>query len=673
MKFEKIIMKNFMRYQGVNEICFSLDKEKNVTIVLGDNTVGKTTIAQAFRWGMYGTLLTAKGKTEADYTLLNQNILEKMRESSKESVSVDIVLCDDIKKYHIHRQVTYKRKVPLMVLQECGKDVRLFISDMELGDYWEEVGASEPITKKQEMVRSIINELMPDKLSHYFLFDGEKWSDFEHNGTKENIKESVHTLTGLSSMRTAMYHIKGMNANSVIGKFRKNVVGTGEVYDEIQRDLEKEEHKIEKWKQEQKTIQNNIINHEKKYKEIEDYLIENQNTEALQKELSIQRVAIQSKRNRAKDSYKTFVQEFSSRAYLLAAKPMIQTALNLMQNVNMERKDVPYMKQATIDYLLERGTCICGHVIGEEEKKCLMEQREYLPPADIGSLLGEFEKTAKRWTIKNEDYYKELKEQAAAVSACAIDLEEAENHLMHLEQKMDENIDFKEYRSQLKFHKGEILSLDREIGILKNKVESSYNTIKLKEQQLNSFAVRNQENEKWKFRMELAKEVYERLEKEYQSKENKVFLELNKRLQENFNQMFNAHDKKIELDKNYNIRMFYKTELGYREEKNLSEGEKVARNFAFIVTMMEFNKKQKAEGNQFSDTLPIVLDGPFSKLGDENIQLIAKCLPNIAEQVIIFMLEKDWKYTGLDKYVGAKYQIEKESEASYAKICLCEV
>ena len=87
---------------------------------------------------------------------------------------------------------------------------------------------------------------------------------------------------------------------------------------------------------------------------------------------------------------------------------------------------------------------------------------------------------------------------------------------------------------------------------------------------------------------------------------------------------------------------------------------------------MEYSrkKKQQKEGRDaaLGDTLPIVLDGPFSKLGDENIRLIAKVLPEVSEQVIIFMLEKDWKYTGLDAYVGARYSIEMEADKAYASV-----
>lgn len=51
MKFKQIIFVNFMRYKGENTIRFSTDEKMNVTAVLGNNTVGKTTIARPFGGG----------------------------------------------------------------------------------------------------------------------------------------------------------------------------------------------------------------------------------------------------------------------------------------------------------------------------------------------------------------------------------------------------------------------------------------------------------------------------------------------------------------------------------------------------------------------------------------------------------------------------------------------
>lgn len=669
MKFESLIMKDFMRYKGVNRLEFSTDAVKNVTVVLGDNTVGKTTIAQAFRWCLYGKLMRPKGKAEEDYVLLNQTVMEEMDANSRENVSVELVLSDDEKRYRVLRQATYQRKVPSTRLAELYKNLQLFMADRGL-ENWEEVGHQESDSRRQDMIGNIINELLPVKLSHYFLFDGEKWSDFEYSGNRENIKESVHILTGLSSMQAAMRHLKGLNANSVLGKFRHNITGSGAVYDEIQKEISGEQRKIEQLQEKRKVLEANIQTHQKESQKIEDYLIENRSTEALQKELGALQVALRSKRERARDAYKSFMQDYSNKAFMLAAEPMIQAMQSMMKNVELERRDIPFMKQDTIDFLIDRGKCICGTCIEKdgEPYRCLVDQREYLPPADIGSILGEFEKTAKRMTIKNGDNYEQLREEAKLVSNCSVDLENAENQLLNLEQRLENNINFKEYREQQKYHQQEIFKLDREGNLLKNDMESAKRTIQQKEQQLSAMALRNQENEKWRRRVELVQEVYGRLDKEFAAKENKVFTELNRRLQENFYKMFNARDKKIQLDKNYDIRMYYKTDIGYREETNLSEGEKVARNFAFIVTILDYNREQKAGGDKLSDTLPIVLDGPFSKLGDENIQLVSGCLPGIAEQVILFMLEKDWRYTGLDAYVGSRYHIDKAAEEAFARL-----
>ena len=65
---------------------------------------------------------------------------------------------------------------------------------------------------------------------------------------------------------------------------------------------------------------------------------------------------------------------------------------------------------------------------------------------------------------------------------------------------------------------------------------------------------------------------------------------------------------------------------------------------------MDYSRRKKLERNagkheenrlNDDDTLPIVLDGPFSKLGDENISLVAGVLPKVSEQVIVFMPKSD--------------------------------
>lgn len=671
MKFKTLKMKNFMRYKGVNEIEFSCDSEKNVTVILGDNTVGKTTLAQAFRWCLYGAILKERDKKESDYQLLNNDVLSGLDANKNATVFVEITAMDSESLYTIHREVQYMRVYPKLLAKESYKVLKAFVADINSPDIRREI---EP-GPKYALTNEFINELFPKNLSNYFLFDGERWSDFAINGVKEDIKESVHILTGLSAYRLAMMHLKDSGDTSVIKKFRKNIQGKGNIYDDYGRELTRLEREIEQCKHNLESLDATISHFSKKSREVELYLEANKDTEELQKAYKQYQSILRAQNEGYIANFKNFVTEYDQTAYREFARPLIEASLKMVKSVAGERRDIPHMKQASIDFIIKSGRCICGTPItkGSHELECLLEQRNYLPPADMGSLLGEFERTAGRWNRAEN----ELTEDAKQVDDCARNYEDTLIQLHKIEQKIDENINFAEKRSELRRYQDEADRAARKKGEIRALIESKQSRIHSIELQMHSQELKNAENEKWRRRVELAEAVYNRISADFSKEEKKIFNELNEEIQANFQKMFNAKDKKIQLTENYEIQMCYNTGVGYREERNLSEGEKVARNFAFIVTIMDYSRRKKLERNagkheenrlNDDDTLPIVLDGPFSKLGDENISLVAGVLPKVSEQVIVFMLRKDWVHTGLDRYVGAEYLIDKKPEEAYASI-----
>ncbi len=54
MLLQSITFHNFRQFKGNQTIVFSTDPDKNVTVIIGQNTFGKTTIVQAFIWCLYG-------------------------------------------------------------------------------------------------------------------------------------------------------------------------------------------------------------------------------------------------------------------------------------------------------------------------------------------------------------------------------------------------------------------------------------------------------------------------------------------------------------------------------------------------------------------------------------------------------------------------------------------
>lgn len=137
---------------------------------------------------------------------------------------------------------------------------------------------------------------------------------------------------------------------------------------------------------------------------------------------------------------------------------------------------------------------------------------------------------------------------------------------------------------------------------------------------------------------------------------------------ENYLIEINASERRCEkieerIDRTFdlgNVRKAYNRSVGGfsdYEEENLSNGETIAINFVYIVSILELAKKRKDKEMEKEAVLsiPLVLDAPFSNLSNENTSLVAQKLPEFAEQVIIFMLDKDWNASGLQQFTMPEY------------------
>ena len=96
MLIKTLRMENFRQFRGTTKVDFSCDPNKNVTIILGDNTFGKTTLLQAFNWCFYGKV---NFDQRPDF-LLNYELSEEMRNGEQQIV--EVVHSITSKKFEIH-------------------------------------------------------------------------------------------------------------------------------------------------------------------------------------------------------------------------------------------------------------------------------------------------------------------------------------------------------------------------------------------------------------------------------------------------------------------------------------------------------------------------------------------------------------------------------------------
>lgn len=661
MKFRKLYIKNFMRFQGEQSIEFSCLPDKNVTVVLGDNTVGKTTLAQAIRWVLYGDLIATQYEGTKDVCILNTDVLSGMTANDYEEVVVELQIEADVnnelKEYRIVRKANFVRKFPQVKAIQRSEYLKMYVKDPVSGKEIPYDNTGSDAGKVDEL----ISEFLPKDLSSYFLFDGERWSN--QSNAKNDIKESIYTLVGISPIRQMKEHLGeyGTNGRSaVIKTLKSKKSGNGNEYEVLTKEVERLYSNIDNQKKIIIDATQNADFYKKKAEEIQAILDENPNVEADQKECKQLEKSINAARIRLSGFQKDVVTRFSD-AHKYFAAPLMQDVIDMLDGVELEGVDLPGVTDKTINTILNNHRCLCGHEVheGSFEEKELLKLKRLVPPAVIGTIVGNFKDRLSQWVSNSADLYDEIKEKADAFQADYYQIEDMEEELRLKQKKIDRKINFASERSKMNSFKSQENSERSKVASAEGRILTLESSIKTKEEQIAGLESKNKANAKLDRYIAYAEALYKSASDIYDRKEKAVLGDLNAIIERNFKEMFNEQEKFAKLDDNYDLHLYYRSlRDGVNinvEATGLSEGEKIARNFAFIVSVLELANISKDEGED-AQRMPLVLDGPFSKLSDVNTSKVAGVLPRVANQVIIFMLDKDWEPSGLERYTDEKYK-----------------
>jgi len=146
------------------------------------------------------------------------------------------------------------------------------------------------------------------------------------------------------------------------------------------------------------------------------------------------------------------------------------------------------------------------------------------------------------------------------------------------------------------------------------------------------------------------------------------------RLQERVNDIFSRMyhgERRVQIDKQYHVTLFAQIN-GKEVVTGESEGLKRVKNFAFIAGLVDLAKEKATLGKTVVDSVsweneayPLVMDAPFSNADETHIKNISSVLPEVANQVIMFVMEKDWQYAEsvMEVRVGKYCKLKKLSES----------
>lgn len=677
MKFRSITLNNFMRYRGETTLQFSCDEKKNVSVVLGDNTFGKTTLAQAFRWGLFEELASTNYAKKGEIVLLNYDVISTMSLTTNQRVKVEIVVEDDGDIIMFQRSAIFRRKSlepSNMSIAQVGDTslVMQITRNGVVGQVINNNGSNSDKNMKKGCVQDKINSMLPAYLSNYFFFDGERWSDTKNS--KKEIKQAIETILGITGFIALKNHLKDAPYNNVNRQLSGQLQSSGVPYETVKNEINELSKRLvaltdaeEEAKQSLKEAEEQCELRERRLDEFKD---EEQNIKDFRKA----EADIEKSENLMRSIYSDAVREFSKSAARYFASGLLGQVNELFGQIDLNGKDIPGITTDTVDYLLKEGRCLCGEELIEGGKayQSLITLRKQIPPEMIGGAAGKFKELLEGWEYDTTEVLETLDRKQDDFDDAFDDKARASTERDSLSRKMNKNVDVKALRRAVDEARRECRNQDSRLSQIQGEIKFIRQDIVSKTQQLETLASKNEHNEKIKRAIGYTNEIYDTACRYAKRAQDHILEDLNEIISRNFSAMFQDTEKYAKLEEDYKVHVYYRdTNV---EETVLSNGEATAVNFVYIVSILELarqrseTEKQETTENDIGSgilRLPLVLDGPFSALSNGNTNLVAKKLPSFAEQVIIFMMDKDWEASGLGVFTGDgfSYHIVKEDKA----------
>lgn len=652
MLLKSLRLQDFRQFNGEQVVSFSTHKDRNVTIMMGENGSGKTSFAQAFRWCLYGDT------DFKDTKLLSRKVAASLLPGDERNVEVAVELTHDDIEYTVIRRQKYKMNNAGDVLPNGACKFTIQIKDKD--------GNVKFIPELE--ADSKMKEILPADLSRYFFFDGErieKMSKEIHSGRSRDIAEAVRSLLGLNSYVEALRHLKENGINSVIRSYANSYsCDANSEMQQLKDEIDACTDRINAIDIRLKQIDASKNIDQDKIYELRDLILQNQSTVELQKErLSLQQKLkdLDADRNA---KIKLFLGYFNTeRVGNYFSLALMKDALTQLKDAEKLDKGIPDIHARTIDYLIKRGVCICGNKIevGDEHYNELNKLRDFIPPKSIGTLISDFTTMCEQKAGSTSNFIEEIKDKFRFIVSYDDTRGELEIREKNISEKLKNSKDVGKLQQECLSYEQDLKRLEDELATLNQEKGQKENDKSKAETRLHGLVSSNEKNKEIERYKTYAEYVYDMLKDEYTRKEDETRVELARTINEIFKQIY-AGGFSLSLDKKYNVELTadgYTTAAG--DDIETSTAQSISIIFAFIAGVIEMNKKNQSAS---SEAYPLVMDAPLSAFDKKRIGTVCDVLPKIAEQVIIFIKDTDGDLAekNLGVRIGKRYKFSKIDE-----------
>lgn len=660
MLLKSIKVKNFRQFKGEQYISFSVDPVRNVTIIQGDNGSGKTSFAQAFRWCLYG-------ETDfADKILLSKAVSDQMLPGDEKDVQVEICLVHNDIEYTVTRRQRYKKDTASRI-SNSGRNK--FVISYKTAD-----GNTEYVPELETELK--MKEILPADLSRYFFFDGEHIDHMAkeiRNGRSSDFADAVRSLLGLNAFIATLNHLKGNGRSSVIGRYNESYnAGANETLSQLIKNINTYNDRISAIDTRLGELEKQDAYANDKCQQLRIRIEKNQDSKELAEERNKLEKELSGLEIIKKEKTGLLLKNFNVHAPRYFSKKMMKDSLELLKSTEQLDKGIPDVTAKTIDYLLARGYCLCGHKIeiGDDAFNALNKLRDFIPPKSIGSLISDFSASCQEKTASTASFFDNFQDIIKFIREFDNNRNTLEDKLKKIKERLlgMENVgalqqELSNYERDLRKNGDERDSLNQEKGVVQSNLERD-------EEKRSSLAIGDKNNRKIETYRAYAEYMYNTLKEQYDKKEEETREQLAEAVNSIFKSIYNGGFS-LSLDPKYNIILTADGRSKANDDDTIetSTAQSISIIFAFISGVIKMAKENQGSDERLAQTepYPLVMDAPLSAFDTKRIDTVCDVLPKIAEQVIIFIKDTDGNLAedNLGVKIGKRYTFTKKTGTEF--------
>lgn len=646
MRIHYLHLKNYRQYRDAR-LEFSKDPDSNFTIIQGSNGAGKSNLLNAITWCLYGEERHLNEEAKG-LPLINEKVYAELDPGSSEGVEVEMGLGEDELEYRIRREATaYRREDGDISVREESDPIVSFRAKND----W----------RNSPQPTYTINQLVPEGISQFFFFDGERLDEFFRENSAQKVRKGIIRVSQIDLLEQSIGHIENFNSNlrSQVNAISPELKRLRSELERIEDELETEEKKLDRLEQEREDISENInsIQSQLRNSDQEEVADLQQERDEIEDHIEDQEGLLEQFREEASE----VLVELGPRVYAVEA---LRKTRALLEERAEHGELPPKVREPFFSDLLNEGECVCGTDLDEDAqaRKEVEERMQKVGSENyegliegrfrVGPLIDEIPGLTDRLQDEDENIWK-----------IEDDIDDRKEEVKEISEKIENyggEVDLEEIQSleqQLREYKNDRNEKIEEIGRQRSKIEDLQEKKKKKNKELQNALEQSQRQEDLLARLQFCDNAEDALEEIRSELLSEIRNEIQIKTDEYFANLIwkKGTYKKVELDENYQINV-----LNVRDMPSLgslSAGERQVLALSFMAAL----------GRVSGFDAPVVIDTPIGRISGEPRKNIAEALPNYLPDTQITMLVTDTEYTDevrmrLDPRVGQEYRLDFDEE-----------